>query len=297
LPLSSLQKIEGKRDSHNNNYFAPQKSKELEGEHTRVVYVAPKDRSPLEVLRNYQDEVEALGGKVLYECKKAQCGGDANRGVSGGGGDMSLAMFFAHEEDILKYAKLDSVAYYALGARINDLHYFNAFLPKHNNYISVMTYSSNSDEYSLNNRTIVVLDAVSLKKREHKMVLIKADKMAKEIAQNGQISLYGIYFDTDKVAIKPSSKPTLKEIAKLLKSNPKLHILIVGHTDNQGEFNYNLKLSQKRAKAVADTLVKSYGIKKNRLRSYGVSYAAPAASNDTEEGRAKNRRVVLVKDR
>jgi outer membrane protein OmpA-like peptidoglycan-associated protein len=88
--------------------------------------------------------------------------------------------------------------------------------------------------------------------------------------------------------------PTIKQIAKLLKDNPKLKLLIVGHTDNQGTFIYNKKLSEGRAKSVVKLLVTKYGINADRLHPVGVSYAAPIASNNTEEGRAKNRRVELV---
>ena len=73
-------------------------------------------------------------------------------------------------------------------------------------------------------------------------------------------------------------------------------ILIVGHTDTEGTFEYNQKLSDKRAKAVVQMLVEKYGISLKRLHAAGASYACPAASNNTEEGREKNRRVVLVKE-
>ena len=66
----------------------------------------------------------------------------------------------------------------------------------------------------------------------------------------GSISLYGIFFDTDKADIKPESEPTLKEIAELLTDDPKLAVIVVGHTDNQGTFDYNLDLSSRRAQAV-----------------------------------------------
>jgi len=140
----------------------------------------------------------------------------------------------------------------------------------------------------------VVLDVIITKKRENKMVQVKADEMKSKIDKEGKIALYGIYFDTDKAIIKPKSEPTIKEIAKLLKDNPKLKLLIVGHTDNQGTFVYNKGLSQRRAKAVVKELVSKYGINANRLHPVGVSYAAPVATNNTEEGRAKNRRVELV---
>ncbi len=106
---------------------------------------------------------------------------------------------------------------------------------------------------------------------------------------------YGIYFDTGKSTIKPESAQAIGEIAKLLKADPGLKIFVVGHTDNQGGVESNIKLSQDRGEAVLQALVRDHGIAANRLGSYGCGLFTPVASNDTEEGRAKNRRVELVK--
>jgi outer membrane protein OmpA-like peptidoglycan-associated protein len=125
-------------------------------------------------------------------------------------------------------------------------------------------------------------------------VTADADSMALEIGNTGRVALYGIYFDFDKSDLKPESKPTLGEIAKLLNQDPSLKLYIVGHTDNVGEIGYNMILSQARAEAVVKTLTGGYGIDAGRLKAYGVGPLAPVASNNTDEGRAKNRRVELV---
>ncbi|MBZ5546198.1 MAG: OmpA family protein, partial [Acidobacteriia bacterium] len=110
----------------------------------------------------------------------------------------------------------------------------------------------------------------------------------------GSISLYGIYFDTAKSELKPESEPTLSEIAKLLKGNTTLKVAVVGHTDMVGDPAANLKLSQARAQSVINALVTKHGITGSRLAAFGAGSYAPVASNKTEEGRAKNRRVELV---
>ncbi|HQT94667.1 MAG: hypothetical protein B7Z61_00790 [Acidobacteria bacterium 37-71-11] len=84
------------------------------------------------------------------------------------------------------------------------------------------------------------------------------------------------------------------EIAKLLKAHPEMRLYVVGHTDNAGSFDHNLTLSKDRAQSVTNALVKTYGIAATRLRPFGVGPTAPVASNRSEEGRAKNRRVELV---
>lgn len=126
-------------------------------------------------------------------------------------------------------------------------------------------------------------------------IVVDAKSMMSDINAQGRVALYGIYFDFDKSNVKPESEPTLKEISKLLSENPKLKLYVVGHTDNVGDYSYNIKLSQSRAEAVAKTLVSEYNVDKNRLTSAGVGPLCPLTSNDTEEGKSKNRRVELIK--
>lgn len=127
------------------------------------------------------------------------------------------------------------------------------------------------------------------------VIVVDAKSMMSDINAQGRVALYGIYFDFDKSEVKPESDPTLKEISKLLSENPKLKLYIVGHTDNVGDFSYNMKLSQSRAEAVVKVLVSKYNVDKNRLTPAGVGPLAPVTANDTEEGKAKNRRVELIK--
>ena len=124
-------------------------------------------------------------------------------------------------------------------------------------------------------------------------VAIDAAAMANGLAANGGIALYGIYFDTAKSDLKPESEPTLAEMAKLLQGNPALKVFIVGHTDMVGDPAANLRLSQARAQAVISALA-AKGIPAARMTAFGNGSYAPVASNKTEEGRAKNRRVELV---
>ena len=125
-------------------------------------------------------------------------------------------------------------------------------------------------------------------------VTANADTMAASIKDTGKAAIYGIYFDTGKAEIKPESEPSLQEIAKYLKMEPKLKFYVVGHTDNVGTLDSNLKLSKDRADAVVKALVGKYGIPASQLTAWGDGPTAPVASNAAEEGRAQNRRVELV---
>ncbi|MES2346180.1 MAG: OmpA family protein [Pseudomonadota bacterium] len=124
---------------------------------------------------------------------------------------------------------------------------------------------------------------------------LNAADMAKGIAADGKVAVYGVYFDTDKTDVKPESKTALAEMAKLLQQDPKLKLYVVGHTDNQGALAHNVDLSQKRAESVIKALAADYKVDAKRLSAKGVASYAPAASNDAEAGREKNRRVELVK--
>ena len=299
IPLSPLKPsaTADERDNQNNRVYRPEQAETAAGTLTRLVYVLPADRSPLEVLRNYQDEITDAGGSVAFECKQDACGGDTHRAADGGGGKMSLTQNFFYANDLKD--KLFSNGYCALTSRINDQHYFAARIP-HNGgtaWLAVQTYQLNGNNSckALNGRTIALVHALEPKIRDKKMIVVQADEMRQTLDQDGSIALYGIYFDTAKASLKPESAPTLKEIATLLTAQPELALLVVGHTDSQGQYDYNVRLSEQRAQAVKAALVSQYGIAAGRLTPAGAGMMAPVATNTTEEGRAKNRRVALVR--
>ena len=121
------------------------------------------------------------------------------------------------------------------------------------------------------------------------------NQIADDLKQKGRATVYGINFDTGSDAIKPESKQTLEQIVALLKENATWKMTVEGHTDNVGGADYNRKLSEKRAAAVKDYLVKA-GIEAARLSSAGFGMSKPVATNDSAFGRAQNRRVELVKN-
>ena len=127
------------------------------------------------------------------------------------------------------------------------------------------------------------------------MVKITADMLKTNLLKDGHMAVYGINFDTGKSDMKPESAETLAEIAALLANDPSLRIYVVGHTDNAGQLDANMKLSNERAAAVVAELVGHYHIEAARLEAGGVGPLAPVATNDTNEGKAQNRRVEIVK--
>jgi outer membrane protein OmpA-like peptidoglycan-associated protein len=184
--------------------------------------------------------------------------------------------------------------------RLTDQHYSVMELPGGGALLSVLTYGISEAHHPkckfAVGRTVAVVDIVESKAREQKMVVVPAGEMASAITATGKVALYGIHFDFNKADIKPESEATLVQMAKLLKDDPALRVLVVGHTDNVGGFGSNMDLSQRRAASVTSVLTGQYGIGKDRLLPVGVAYASPLATNATEEGRAKNRRVELVEN-
>ena len=297
LPLAKLEQVPDKTTQQKNRVYEPKNKKTLEGAHTRIAYLIPADRSPLEVLRNYQDDIKSKGGTILYECKGADCGGDPARSSGGGGGNMSLAMYLFPPERITDTH--GSNAYCAQMEKISDQRYTAGELPDSSAHVSVLTYTivapdRNDPCLAFNGRTVAVVDLLVTKQREKKMVTVDAGAMARSIESSGRVALYGIYFDFNKAELKPESDTTLEEIAKMLKQTPSRKVLVVGHTDNVGTFEFNMDLSQRRAAAVVAALSSRFGITKSRLTPVGVSFASPVAPNADESGRAKNRRVELV---
>ena len=151
-------------------------------------------------------------------------------------------------------------------------------------YVHVEAFNDGRD-YS-----VIVVETGAMKQD----VVADAAALSASIAATGKAAVYGIYFDTGKSVVKPESGPSLEEITKLLKQNSSLTLFVVGHTDNVGALDYNLKLSADRADAVVKALI-GRGIVASRLKGTGVGPYCPVASNHTEEGKAKNRRVELVK--
>ncbi len=121
------------------------------------------------------------------------------------------------------------------------------------------------------------------------------ENLEQKLEKAGRAEVYGIYFDFGSATIRPESEPVLTEIAGLLKKNPGWKLSIEGHTDNVGGDQYNLDLSNRRAAAVKTALVDRFHVAADRLTTVGYGASRPKESNDTLAGRARNRRVELVR--
>ena len=237
----------------------------LEGAIRQIAYIAPEGASMAEVFRNFENEILAAGYERVYTCRDKSCGG--------------TKFGYALERLPLPKMIVDPFSYMYLGARKSG-----------DGVIHTVALVVSKDSHK---RARAQLTLVQSGELENKMVDAKA--MADGLREHGHIALYNILFDTDKADLKAESKPALEQIARLLGDHPGLNIILVGHTDTQGSLGYNQTLSERRAKAVVAVLISDFGIEPGRLDAAGVGYLAPVASNDSEAGRALNRRVELVK--
>jgi len=257
------------------------KSLPLEGQVSRYTYVAPAGRTATELFRNYRLEFARLGLDTLYE--KA----------AGAPGWFGPTLDRVDVEDdlkqILTYNEMDErvLVGKSKGARPT---YYMVFVTSYRDGL-IPNRLEKTIQKGLPLALVIVVSPDSL---EQKMTFVNADEMKREIQEKGKVALYGITFDTDKDVVKPESQPTLTEIVKLLKNEVALKIHVVGHTDNQGKLDYNLDLSRRRATNVVRALV-ALGIATDRLDSFGAGVYSPIESNETEDGRSKNRRVELIR--
>jgi outer membrane protein OmpA-like peptidoglycan-associated protein len=264
----------------------PKKVQRVDGRTTRIVYLAPAGRSTLEVLRNYQLELQKAGFATLFTC-----GGAAACSTQPGG--LTQFLYPTSRSQTLQGQDLPLVLTMA-----QDERYIAASRTSRDGQLSVsvlVARDTNPGVPRSHNRAVVLLEIVESTPMETGLVTVDAAAMARALDESGHVALYGIYFDTNRADVKAESQPALQEIAKLLNGDPKLSLLVVGHTDSVGAYDANLALSQRRADAVLKELTSRHGIVASRLHAVGVGMAAPVASNATEDGRAKNRRVELVR--
>jgi OmpA-OmpF porin, OOP family len=229
----------------------------VDGNVIRFAYENPKDRSAHEIYTNYREGLEKGGFQILFACAEKECG--PSHATSRWG-------------------------------RVTGLRYFSP----EQRYIAA--------KGSKNGQQIYV--AVLVAKLRHQVEIVEVSQMEKGLvktkairdglAMQGRVVLDGIYFDSDKAAIKAESKPALDTIAQFLKDNPQLSVFIVGHTDGTGEFGHNTQLSKGRAAAVVAALVNDYKVAPQRLDAHGVGPLAPASTNNSDAGRTQNRRVEMV---
>ena len=252
------------------------KTLNVTGKRTRLFYLAPRERSALEVFSNYKDALAKAGMSVVWTCSDIECGTD-----------------FLHTAPQIMHLNLTGTQIADDGFTLAERpRYLLATLTRPQGDVHVMIMAADLPERQ---RPAVYVMVIESKPMDKGMVMVSANAIDQSLMNTGKAIIYGIYFDFDKADVKAESKQQLAQIAALMNDHADLKLIITGHTDNQGSADYNQRLSQLRADAIVTSLVNGYAVAPNRFVAKGMGATSPIANNDSEDGRAKNRRVELVK--
>ncbi len=244
---------------------------EIDGKVTRIQYESQKEHSFFEIYKSYETALKNAGFKILLTLDKTNCGANLSEQLYIG----EFNGLNALSGDNVKPDYRDGqFAYLSAKKKIDDKD------------IYIVVYVTYFKE------PLITFDAIEVQSMDKGLVSVK--DLETNITQNGHIAIYDIHFDIGKSAIKPESAKTLKNIAQYLNAQTNKKFIIVGHTDNTGGFEANLKLSKDRADAVKNELVSKYSVKSEQLKTFGDGQTAPVATNSTDKGKAKNRRVEIV---
>lgn len=251
----------------------------VEGKMTQHFYVVPENHSSLEIFRNYEQALKKKDFEII-----AQKSGGVDWGF---GNSLYDGIYFkSASETYFEGVRSDKESARYLAAKLSRAEgdvYLSLFTAKHLFHGGAWPDGQPAVFQAIIEETDLQTDLISI------------ESVMQDIKSKGKAAICGIHFDVDSAKIKEESKPTIEKIAELLKENPDLKLNVVGHTDSTGELDYNIELSERRAKSLVEFLVNNYNIDEKRLNSFGVAPLAPEATNETENGRAKNRRVELVK--
>jgi len=250
---------------------------EVQGKYTTIVYSLPDSVSTLQVMQNYQQAFNKANLKQVVSCDEKTCGGMLPKVFveKQGGGNAKTARYLG-------------VDVYNANERA-DYRFWSGSL-NHNGNMVYITFMVQKNSGSV----AAFLDVLEAGAMETGLVSLDLKGLNDAIENEGKAVLSGIYFDNDKATLKPESDASLKIIAQYLNTHGQNQVYIVGHTDNQGDYSHNLELSERRADAVIQALVKQYSININRLTAAGVGPVSPASNNKSENTRKTNRRVEMV---
>jgi outer membrane protein OmpA-like peptidoglycan-associated protein len=260
----------------------------FEGRVTRLSYLSPKGKSPLEVHRNHTQALQAAGFGALWTCER-DC-------------DKLFWTWQRHLKPQESLSYLDASTSTAKGSRYNvsrpltggaQVRFWTGRLAQADGSAVIVQVVSSPAVNELTERTATWVQILEPKPMQTGQVVVNATALQGGLAAQGHVVVGGLLFDTGKATLRSESQPQLDELAALLKSQPQWKVYIVGHTDNVGSLEANLALSQARAESVVAALQRQ-GIAPARVLARGVASLAPKASNADEAGRAKNRRVELV---
>lgn len=249
----------------------------IEGRVREYVYAEPGEASTLGAIRAYRQRFEELGYAARFEC-----GGDAC-----GGFDFRFGVFIV-EPPAMRFDLAD-FRYLAMEDEANG-RYASVLASRQGGklFVQIVAVEGAAAPRALEDA------AAPPRAPETKPEQARLYALARRLTDDGHAALEGIAFEAGSARLTVESTPALEQAAELLRGRPDLKFLVVGHTDNEGSLEVNLRLSRARAASVADRIAEADGVERSQLIPEGVAFLAPRASNATPDGRARNRRVELV---
>ncbi|ABI56760.1 OmpA family protein [Alkalilimnicola ehrlichii MLHE-1] len=248
----------------------------MEGEVLSQSYVFDDPSvATLRVKRSYIHALEDSGFDILYTGSEAELSGGDGRTFF-----IQSGLFERGARDCCRVANRDrQVRYIAARSGSGEV------------LAAIAIYNARGVDGPAVSKAIVTAEEMATA-MEHKP--LTAGEMETGLVEDGRVAIQNILFAVNSAEILPDSADALEAIAELMSEQPDLTLLVVGHTDSTGDYDYNLTLSMERAEAVVRWLQREHGIDGDRLQAAGAGMMAPVTSNRTEAGRAENRRVELV---
>jgi OmpA-OmpF porin, OOP family len=261
----------------------------LEGRVTRLVYLTPRGKDPLEVFRNHTQAFTAAGFQLQFSCET--------------GCDPLYWTWMRHVRPTYgirwqndSHITTESGSRYSMSSALQPFRgrFWAGRAMRDGQPIHVLLYTGDAATQTMGIAATFV-QIIEPQPMTTGQVVVTADALRAGIAAEGRVTLGGLLFDHGKATLRPESGPQLDAMAAVLKAQPAWRVFIVGHTDNVGPLEANDTLSRQRAGAVVAALSAApYSIDPKRLLARGVANLAPVASNADESGRARNRRVEMV---
>lgn len=261
----------------------PQEWLDVSGSQTSIVYEIPLGKSTVEIMKNYEDAFKAHNAEILFKCKGGECDGTST---------WYSAKFFKNV-----YGEDNRQS----GGEISHYFGFEAYHVAQRYMVAQITTSDKVYFIEIGMTPTydgkpvkVCVEVVEQEKMESGLITLNAEIIKNQLEKEGKLILDGILFDTGKTDLKSSSLAVIGILAEYLNQSKHVQIYIVGHTDDVGNLGENTILSEGRAMRVYDTLMNNFGDFQERITPIGIGPVCPIATNETEEGRFKNRRVEIV---
>jgi len=247
---------------------------EIDGKIVRIQYDSQKGHSVFEIYKSYENALKNARFEILLVLDKTNCGIN-----------LSEQIYDSEFNGLNALTEHNSIG--------------NNYRDGRFTYLSAKKHIDGKDIYIVMYVTVydvvplITFDAIEVKSLDKDLVTVTS--LETNLSKKGYLALEGIFFETGKATLTVQSNTALQNIADYLNAHKSDKFFIVGHTDNVGDFTTNMTLSENRAKAVMTELTTKFVVEANQLKAYGDANLSPITSNSTDEGKAKNRRVEIVK--